>query len=56
MAFKTGFEAAEGADIIVTIDSDGQHNPADIPKLIAPILEDKVDIVNKEYLRHMPLR
>jgi glycosyltransferase involved in cell wall biosynthesis len=46
MAFKTGFEAAEGADIIVTMDSDGQHNPADIPKLIAPILEGEADMVN----------
>ena len=46
MAFKTGFEAAEGADIIVTMDSDGQHNPADIPKLIAPILKGEADIVN----------
>ncbi len=33
-ALKTGFKAAVemGADIIVTMDSDGQHNPADIPK------------------------
>jgi glycosyltransferase involved in cell wall biosynthesis len=46
IAFKTGFEAAEGADIIVTLDSDGQHNPSDIPKLIAPILEGEADIVN----------
>ena len=46
MAFKTGFAAAEGADIIVTMDSDGQHNPADIPKLVAPILEGVADIVN----------
>ncbi len=37
---------AEGADIIVTMDSDGQHNPVDIPKLIAPILEGEDDIVN----------
>ena len=46
MAFKTGFEAAEGADIIVTMDSDGQHNPADIPKLVAPILKGEADMVN----------
>ena len=46
MAFKTGFEAAEGADIIVTMDSDGQHNPADIPELVAPILKGEADIVN----------
>jgi glycosyltransferase involved in cell wall biosynthesis len=46
MAFKTGFGAAEGADIIVTMDSDGQHNPADIPKLVAPILKGEADMVN----------
>ena len=47
-ALKTGFKAAAemGADIIVTMDSDGQHNPADIPKLIAPIIEGNADIVN----------
>ena len=28
------------------MDSDGQHNPADIPKLIAPIIEGNADIVN----------
>lgn len=39
MPFNTGFEAAEGADIIVTMDSDGQHNPADIPKLVDPMLK-----------------
>ena len=35
---KTGFSAAlnMGADVIVTIDSDAQHNPADIPKLDLP--------------------
>ena len=46
MAFKTGFAAAEGADIIVTMDSDGQHNPADIPGLVAPIIKGEADMVN----------
>jgi glycosyltransferase involved in cell wall biosynthesis len=32
-------------DIVITFDSDGQHNPADIPKLIKPILNDSADIV-----------
>ncbi len=45
-ALKTGFDAALDADIIVTIDSDGQHNPAEIPKLVAPILAGEADIVN----------
>lgn len=47
-ALKTGFAAAinQGADIIVTMDSDGQHNPSDIPKLIEPILKGEADMVN----------
>lgn len=45
-ALKTGFAAAEGADIIVTMDSDGQHNPADIPMLVIPILKGEADMVN----------
>jgi glycosyltransferase involved in cell wall biosynthesis len=52
MTFKTGFEATKGADIIVTMNSDGQHNPADIPKLIAPILQGRADIVySSRYLK-----
>jgi hypothetical protein len=34
-----------GADIIVNIDGDGQFNPADIRKLIQPLLEDQADFV-----------
>lgn len=47
-AFKTGFNAASqnGAAIIVTLDSDGQHNPAEIPKLTAPIFSGEADLVN----------
>lgn len=45
-ALKTGFEAVGDADIIVTIDSDGQHNPDEIPKLLKPIEDGEADIVN----------
>ena len=45
-ALKTGFTAASGADIIVTMDTDGQHNPDEIPVLVAPILSGEADIVN----------
>lgn len=46
-AFKTGINAglAMGADIIVNIDADGQFNPADIEKLIKPILQNRADVV-----------
>jgi len=46
-ALGTGIEAALdlGAGIIVTFDSDGQHDPKDIKKLIAPIKNNRVDAV-----------
>lgn len=45
-AIKTGIVAAKllGADIIVTMDGDGQHDPADIKKLIRP-LEENTEVV-----------
>jgi glycosyltransferase involved in cell wall biosynthesis len=44
---RTLFERAlkDGADIIVTMDSDGQHDPVQIPSLIEPIMKEGVDIV-----------
>ncbi|MGH9877104.1 MAG: glycosyltransferase family 2 protein [Nitrososphaera sp.] len=46
-AIKTLFRAAkeEGADIMVTLDSDGQHNPDQIPLIIKPILDEGHDVV-----------
>lgn len=46
-ATKTGIEAAKlhGADIIVTMDGDGQHNPMDIVRLITPIEKNHCDVV-----------
>ena len=45
--FGTGLERAmrRGADIIVNIDGDGQFDPADIAKLVHPILEGDADFV-----------
>ena len=43
-ALITGFKNATG-NIIVTLDSDGQHNPEEIEKMIIPILQDKADLV-----------
>lgn len=47
MAFRTGIAKATelGADIVVTIDSDGQFNVNDIPVLLAPILAGEADFV-----------
>lgn len=46
-ATMTGIEAARamGADIVITLDADGQHDPHDIPAMLWPALEDKADIV-----------
>ncbi len=46
-ALRTLFDACRQSpsDIVVTIDGDGQNNPAEIPLLIRPIEEKKADIV-----------
>lgn len=46
-AFRTGLAKATdlGADIVVTLDADGQFDPADIPKLVDPILKGEADFV-----------
>lgn len=46
-ALGTGIRAAleKGADIIVTFDSDGQHNPKDIKRLIQPLQKGTADVV-----------
>lgn len=46
-AFQAGVDAAlaAGAGIVVNIDADGQYRGADIPALIAPILQGRADVV-----------
>lgn len=46
-AFRTGVAESSKlhADIIVTIDADGQFDPKDIVKVIAPIIDGKADFV-----------
>ena len=43
-AMQTGVENARG-DILVFLDGDGAHDPRDIPSIIAPIVQRKVDFV-----------
>ncbi len=46
-AFMSGVRAglAADADIIVSMDADGQFAPADIPRLVAPIVSGEADVV-----------
>ncbi|MDP2632627.1 MAG: glycosyltransferase family 2 protein [Candidatus Curtissbacteria bacterium] len=46
-AIKTGLEWARvhNIDLAVTFDGDGQHDPADISRVIKPILDKSADIV-----------
>jgi len=46
-AFHSGVEYVlnRGYDIMVNIDADGQFSPSDIPRLIAPLVEEKADFV-----------
>lgn len=45
-AISTGMEFAlmHKADIVVTIDADGQHKPEDIPRMIEPIRKGEADV------------
>jgi glycosyltransferase involved in cell wall biosynthesis len=43
-ALRTGFRAASG-DIILVQDADLEYSPGDYPKLLAPILDDRADVV-----------
>jgi glycosyltransferase involved in cell wall biosynthesis len=59
-ATKTGIVAALrlNADIVVTMDGDGQHDPGDIEALIAPIKNGEYDVVlgtRKRLKGEMPL-
>lgn len=46
-AVRTGLDTAfkDGASIVVKFDADLQHDPADIPALVRPIVEDEADLV-----------
>ena len=46
-ALRSCFEAARAnaADVLVIFDGDGQHNPDEIPRLLAPILRGEADLI-----------
>jgi len=43
-ALKRGFREAT-SEIVVTLDADGEHRPTDVARLVAPIEEDRLDLV-----------
>jgi len=56
---RDGFEYARkiGADILITLDGDGQHDPSEIPLLLEPIKSDKADLViGSRFLRTAKIR
>ncbi|MBI4019336.1 MAG: glycosyltransferase family 2 protein [Candidatus Aenigmarchaeota archaeon] len=55
-ALRTGFSKALSmkADIIITIDADGQHDPADIPKLIEKIKQGYGFVLGRRDLSKYP--
>ena len=46
-ALRTGFSVALelGATVIVTMDADGQHDPAELPSLVKPVIANEADYV-----------
>lgn len=58
--YKDGFKKSLelGADIIVLIHSDGQHEPAEIPRLIEPVISGEADYIlgarTKSMYKKMP--
>lgn len=46
-ALQTGYLYAlrNGYDVVVQLDADGQHDPADVAALAAPVLEGRADLV-----------
>lgn len=46
-ALQTGYLVAErlGVDVVVTLDADGQHDPAEMERLVGPIVRGEADFV-----------
>lgn len=59
-ALATGLRRvlAGGADMVATLDADGQHPPEALPELLAPLLDGEADLVlgARARTRPMPLR
>lgn len=46
-ALRLGYDIAEnlGADVVVTMDADGQHQPEEIERLVKPVLSGEADVI-----------
>lgn len=57
-AVRTGLLAArgDGADYVVKFDADLQHDPADLPDLVRPLLDDEADVVYGDRFRRIEYR
>ena len=47
-ALRTGYRlmVESGAEVVVTIDADGQHLPAEMERLVQPVLDGEVDVAH----------
>jgi hypothetical protein len=47
-ALRTGYRlmVESGADIVVTLDADGQHLPSEMERLVKPVLDGEVDVAH----------
>lgn len=57
IALRNGIARAcmEGAEVIVTLDADGQHPPSEIPRLLQPIRDRAADLVLGARARSGPM-
>jgi UDP-N-acetylglucosamine---dolichyl-phosphate N-acetylglucosaminyltransferase len=55
-ALKTGCEYAlsKGADAMIAMDSDGQHSPEDMPRLLSALKDRDIVFTYREFSRKMP--
>ena len=46
-ALRTGYRLAlaTGAEVVVTMDADGQHQPSELSRLVKPIVDGEADVV-----------
>lgn len=54
-AYRTGFENAQG-EIIATMDGDGTYPTAEIPKLVAMLLDERLDFITTDRLAQLEER